>query len=238
MPRQLLYDSHWHTLLRKISDELPATWVTRSIDTDIWIERLEQYLKRLWRELSTSALRVDQGWFKRHKTLCVALKILLNLFLHEFWQIDTVSAVSLRHVLSQKYRILDITLTIYDITDFERRYLTRSESNIVWKYDYKTISCWVMRVVLNSRFTCSSLSTGACFILIAPFVSEMSVMYWKLWWNSTKIHNKNQPKYLIYMTFYTILISLRFLQHVWEFVKAYITDIHLSLFRTSSRASI
>jgi len=143
MSRQLLYYSYWHTLLRKISDELPATWVTRSLDTDIWIECLKQYLKSLWREVSASALRIDKWWFECHKALCVALKILLNLFRHEFWQIDTVCLAAFRHIFSQKHCILDIPLTIYDVTDFERRYLTRSESYIVWEYDYKTISCWV-----------------------------------------------------------------------------------------------
>ena len=112
MSRQLLYYSYWHTLLRKISNEYPPAWVTRSIDTYIWIECLEQYLKSLWREVTTSALlRVDQRWFENHKTLCVALKILLNLFFHEFWQIDTDCLAAFRHILSKKYCPLDVSAT-------------------------------------------------------------------------------------------------------------------------------
>ena len=111
MSRQLLYYSYWHTLLRKISNEFPATWVTRSINTYIWIECLEQYLKSLWREVTTSALRVDQRCFESHKALCVALKILLNLFLHEFWEIHTVCLATFRHVLSERYCPLDVSTT-------------------------------------------------------------------------------------------------------------------------------
>ena len=106
------------SLIRPDQKEKCATSVlwdfreTRSIDTYIWIECLEQYLKSLWREVANSALlRVDQRWFESHKTLYVALKILLNLFFHEFWQIDTDCLAAFRQFLIKKYCPLDVSAT-------------------------------------------------------------------------------------------------------------------------------
>jgi hypothetical protein len=106
------------SLIRPDQKEKCATSVlwdfreTRSIDIYIWIECLEQYLKSLWREVANSALlRVDQRWFESHKTLYVALKILLNLFFHEFWQIDTDCLAAFRQFLIKKYCPLDVSAT-------------------------------------------------------------------------------------------------------------------------------
>lgn len=96
----------------------------------------------------------------------------LNLFLHEFPQIFTISAVSLRHVPSQKDRILDVSLTIYDIIDFEGRYLTRSESYIVAENDNEPISCWVTSDAsrLEKSLYLLVFEYRCLLILIAPLV--------------------------------------------------------------------
>ncbi len=66
--------------------------------------------------MAASALRVDERRFKRHKALCVALKVLLNLFLHELLTEYTLLALRpLVILLRQQHCVFGPALAIYDI---------------------------------------------------------------------------------------------------------------------------